>query len=60
MVVLDELDVDPELGPGVAAVGLDHEAALVAVDRRLEQDDPVELGRQPLRHQPSALPYCFS
>ena len=60
MVVLDELDLDPVLGPEVAAVGLDHEAALVAVDRRLEQDDPVELRRQALQHQPSALPYCFS
>ena len=60
VVVLDELDVDPQLGPGVAAVGLDHEAALVAVDLGLEQHDPLELGRDPLRHQPSARPYCFS
>ena len=49
VVVLDELDLDAELGPGVAAVGLDHEAALVAVDLRLEQDDPVELRRQRAR-----------
>ena len=26
----------------------------------LEQDDAVELRLQPLRHQPRALPYCFS
>ena len=60
VVVLDELDVDAELGPGVAAVGLDHEAALVAVDLGLEQDDAVELRLQPLRHQLRLLPYCFS
>ena len=60
MVVLDELDLDAVLGPDVAAVGLDHEAALVAVDGGLEQDEAVELGRQAPRHQPSALPYCFS
>ncbi len=53
--MLDELDVDPQLGPGVAAIGLDHEAALVTVNLRLEQDDAVELRREPLRHQPSAL-----
>jgi hypothetical protein len=51
---------DPVLGPEVAAIGLDHETALVAVDRRPEQDDPLELGRQALEHQPRALPYCFS
>jgi hypothetical protein len=60
VVVLDELDLDPVLGPEVAAVGLDHEAALVAVDGPPEQDDPLELGRQALEHQPRALPYCFS
>jgi hypothetical protein len=60
VILLDELDVDVETGPHLAAVGLDHEAALVAVDLRLEQDDPVELGREPLGHQPSAVPYCFS
>ena len=61
MVVLDEGDVDAELGPGTGAVGLDHEAARVAVDLGLQEDDAVELGRQRLRHQPpSAFPYCFS
>ena len=50
MVVLDELGVDPELGPGIAAEGLDEEAALVAVDRGLDQDDAVELGLQLLGH----------
>ena len=39
---------------------LDQEAALVAVDLGLEQDEPVELGLQPLRHQPSADPYWRS
>ena len=60
MIVLDELDVDAELGPGVAAEALDHEAALVAVDLGLDEDGAVELGGQALRHQPSDLPYCFS
>ena len=60
MVVLDELDVDPQLGPGVGAVGLDHEAAGVAVDLRLDQHQAVELRLHPPGHQPSALPYCFS
>jgi len=60
VVVLDELDLDPVLGPEVAAVGLDHEAALVTVDGRLEQGDPVELGLQAPQHQPSDRPYCFS
>src|SRR4029077_8402044 len=60
VVVLDELDLDPELGPGVAAEGLEHEAALVAVHLGLDQDDPVQLRRQAPRHQPSDRPYCFS
>ncbi len=60
VVVLDELGLDAVLGPEVAAVGLDHEAALVAVDHRLEQDDPGEPGRDASQHQPSARPYCFS
>jgi hypothetical protein len=50
VVVLDELDLDPVLDPEIAAVGLDHEAALIAVDVRPEQDDAVELGRQALEH----------
>ena len=50
MVVLDELDLDAELGPSVAAEGLDHEAPLVAVDLRLDKDHPVELRLQPLGH----------
>ncbi len=60
MVVLDELDVDAELRPGVAAEGLDEEAALVAVDLGLDEDDAVELGGQARGHQPSDFPYCFS
>ena len=52
VVLLDELDLDPELGPAVAPEGLDHEAARVAVDVGLEQDDAVELRLQPPRHQP--------
>ena len=44
------VDVDSLLGPGVAAERLEHEAALVAVNGRLQQDDAVELGRQALRH----------
>ena len=50
MVVLDELDPDPELLPGLAGLGLEHEAALVAVDDRLDQDDAVELRLQTLGH----------
>jgi hypothetical protein len=50
VVVLDELDLDAELAPGLAAVGLEHEAALVAVDDGLDQGDAVELRLQPLRH----------
>ena len=42
VVVLDERDLDPELGPGVALEGLDQEAARVAVDLGLDQDDAVE------------------
>ena len=60
VVVLDELDVDPELGPGVRAERLDQEAALVAVHLRLEQDEAVEPGLEPLGHQPSAEPYWRS
>jgi hypothetical protein len=60
VVVLDELGIDPQLGPSVGAVGLDHEATRIAVDLRLEQDDAVELRLQPARHQLKALPYCFS
>ena len=46
MVVLDELGLDAELAPGGGAEGLDQEAALVAVDLGLDQDEAVELGRR--------------
>ena len=48
VVVLDELDLDPELGEGVLAEGLDQEAALVTVDGGLDQNQVVELGRETL------------
>ena len=50
VIVLDELDIDAQLGPGVAAERLDHEAAGVAVDHRLDQDDTLQLRLQRLRH----------
>src|SRR4051812_42849689 len=50
VVVLDEVDVNAELAPGVTAERLEHEAALVAVHDRRDQDDPVELRLQPLGH----------
>jgi hypothetical protein len=48
VVVLDELDVDAELGVDIAAVGLLEEAAAVGKGGRLDQDWPVETGRQSL------------
>ena len=61
MVVLHEVDVDAELAPGVGAEGLDQEAAVVAVDLGLEQDEPVEpVSSRALGHQLERLPYWRS
>jgi hypothetical protein len=61
LVVLDELGLYAELGEGVAPVGLDQEAALVAVDGgRLDQDEFVELGLEAPEAHRSALPYWRS
>ena len=53
-------DVDAELAPQLVAEGLDQEPALVAVDLRLDEHQPVELRLEALRHQPSARPYWRS
>ena len=42
VVVLHELDVDPELGVRAAPVALEEEPALVAKDCRLDEDRPLE------------------
>jgi hypothetical protein len=60
VVLLDELDLDPELAPGVLSKGLDEEAALVAVDLGLDQDNAVELRLEATSHQPRARPYWRS
>ena len=60
VVVLHELDADAQFAPGFGTEGLDQEAALVAVDLRLDQDKVRELRLQPGGHQPSARPYCRS
>ena len=54
------LDVDAELAPQLIAVGLDEKTALVSVDLRLDEHQPVELRIEPLRHQPSDRPYWRS
>src|SRR5204863_392279 len=46
VVVLHELGLDAELLPHVRAEGLDEEAALVAVDCGLEQQDAFEADRE--------------
>ena len=46
MVVLDEVILDAELGQDAAAVGFQEEPAVVAVDRRFDQDRPRELSWQ--------------
>jgi hypothetical protein len=46
MVVLHELQVDPQLGQNTAPVALDKKAALIPVDDRLEQDRPLQVGCQ--------------
>ena len=51
MVLLDEVRLDPEALPLVDGVGLDEEAALVAVHLRFDQDDPVELRLPCRRHR---------
>ena len=58
MVVLDELGRRcPSSAQASRLIGLDHEAALVAVDLGLDQDDPVELRRQHARGiSPATLP----
>ena len=56
------VDVDRRARAPVLAEGLDEEAALVAVDLGLDQDEAVELGLEALRsHQPSEpCPYWRS
>ena len=44
----------------VGAEGLDQEAALVAVDLGLDQDEAVELRLEAASHQPRARPYWRS
>ena len=53
-------DLDPQLAPAVIAKSLDQEAALVAVDLGLDQDDAVDLGLEAAGHQPRARPYWRS
>ena len=60
MVLLHELHPDSELAPVVVAEGLDQEAAFVAVDLGLDQDDAVELRLEAASHQPRARPYWRS
>src|SRR5436190_4451400 len=61
VVLLDELRLDPELSELVGAKGLDEEAAFVAMDIRLDQDDALDLGRQAAEaHCFSVLPYWRS
>ena len=50
VVLLDEVDIDPEPCPLAAGVGLEHEPALVAVHLRFDEDDPVELRLPRGRH----------
>ena len=51
MVVLDEIVLDAELGQDAAAVGFQEEPAVVAVDRRFDQDRPRELSWQSLHER---------
>src|SRR6476619_5076557 len=60
VVVLDEVDLDAELAPGVVTESLDEEAALVSMNLRLDQRHAVEPSLKPSSHQPSALPYWRS
>jgi hypothetical protein len=60
VVVLDEIQVDPELAPGVIAVGLDEKAAVVAEDLGLDHDQALEPALDALGHQLSARPYWRS
>ena len=48
MVVLEELDVDPNFCKVVPAVGLDEESALVHVDSRRQKHVAFEARRQSL------------
>ena len=50
LVVLNELQLDPELSPPIVAKRLDQEATLVAVDLGLDQGEPVYLGVESARH----------
>ncbi len=56
VVLLDEVLVDPELAPAVGPEALDQEAALVAVDGRLDRDQPVDPGLDRIRHRAQARP----
>jgi hypothetical protein len=58
VVVLDEVGGDPGRAPRLGAVGLDEEAAVVAVDVGLERDDALELALEDLHA--NSDPYCFS
>jgi hypothetical protein len=60
VVVLHELHLDPQLAELVGAERLDEEAALVAADGGLDQDDAVELGGEAAEAHLSAFPYCRS
>ena len=63
LVVLDEVDLDAEVVHLAVAERLHEEAALVAVDGRLDQDDALDLRRQAAEVHwpaPSVLPYWRS
>ena len=60
VVFLDEAGVYAQLAELVLAEGLDEEAALVAVHRRLDQDDALDLGGEAPEAHFSAFPYWRS
>ena len=60
MVLLNKLDVDPELAPGVVAERLDEETAFVSVDLGLDQHEPVDLRLQARGHVSRVRPYWRS
>ena len=61
MVLLHEGLVDAEIAPAIDLEALDQEAAVVAVNGRLDRDEPVEGGLDRRRHHaPSLVPYWRS
>ncbi len=60
MILLDERPLDAMLGPEVLAERLDEEAALVAVRRRLEEDEVRDLRLDPGDTHDNLVPYWRS